>query len=365
MSNMNTQEIFSIFSQFDTGDVPTSADVMRGGHINDTYKITGKHGTYTLQRINTNVFTRPSDIMRNILLVTRHMAEKIASKDKKAEAFVPTVFLSRNGEPYITTEEGSCHRLLRYVDGITVNQSDYNENILREAGRAVGMFHSLTFDLAPEILVNVIPGFHDTPARLFALHTALNDDKAGRAASVRDIAEEILSYKSICGSVAHAIEDGSVLLRVTHNDTKIDNIIFDRKTGKALCLIDLDTVMPGSLLYDFGDAVRSGTTSGAEDEPDARKVSFLPDLYEAFADGYLKEAQALLTPRELELLPISPLLVTIECAARFLTDYLCGDVYFKTSRPHQNLDRAKAQLSLAKGMERHLPLMRRVIEKRA
>lgn len=361
---MNTQEIFSIFSQFDTGDVPTSADVLRGGHINDTYKITGKRGTYTLQRINTNVFTRPSDVMRNILLVTRHMAEKIESCGKKAEIFVPKVYMSCDGEPYITKEDGSCYRLLRYVDGITVDQSAYNENVLREAGRAVGIFHSLTADIAPETLVDVIPDFHDTPARIGALRKALNDDIAGRAASERNIAEEILSYEGVCERVASAIRDGSVPLRVTHNDTKLDNIVFNQNTGRALCLVDLDTVMPGSLLYDFGDAVRSGATSGAEDEPDATKVSFLPELYEAFADGYLKESQALLTPRELELLPVSPIVVTVECAARFLTDYLRGDVYFKTFRPHQNLDRAKAQLSLVKGMERHLPFMRHVIESR-
>lgn len=361
---MNTQEIFSIFSRFDTSDVPALADVMRGGHINDTYKITGKHGTYTLQRINTSVFTRPADVMRNILLVTRHMTAKTASYAKKADAFVPTVFMSREGVPYHVTEDGSFYRLLRYVDGITIDQSAYNENVLREAGRAVGMFHSLTADISPETLVNVMPGFHDTPARLSALCSALNDDTAGRAALVRDIAEEILSYEGICQSAALSIENGSVPLRVAHNDTKLDNIIFDRKTGKALCLIDFDTVMPGSLLYDFGDAVRSGATSGAEDEPDASKVSFLAGLYEAFADGFLEETRDLITPRELELLPVSPLLVTVECAARFLTDYLRGDVYFKTSRPHQNLDRARAQLSLAKGMERNLPLMRHVIESR-
>ena len=232
------------------------------------------------------------------------------------------------------------------MEGTKTIESSKTPEDLYEAGVGFGHFQKLLADFPVEKLHETIKDFHHTPKRIEALRQAIREDKAGRAGSVRAEIDFALENASWAGSVVQGMEEGRIPVRVTHNDTKINNILFDQDTGKALCVIDLDTVMPGSMLYDFGDALRIGGSTAAEDEVELEKVQFDERAFEAFARGYLSEMGEALTEEELALLPLSVKLMTYECGIRFLTDYLNGDTYFKIHREHHNLDRARNQFKL-------------------
>lgn len=316
------------------------------GHINSTYNIRNK---YILQKINTNVFTNPKGVMENAFGVTGHIRKKLAlhgiDPSRKTIEFVRTA----EGGLFYEGEEG-VYRLYRYIDDAFSYTTEKTPAILYEGAKIIGEFQNLLADFDASRLFTVIPDFHHTPKRLENLRKAVERNASGRADNVKDEIEFAYSMKDTASLIIDAIEDGSVPLRVSHNDTKLNNILFDKASGKALCLIDLDTVMSGSYLYDFGDALRFGGTYAPEDSTDLDHVTFDLQLFEAFTKGYLESAGSVLTKREKELLFSSVIIMTYEVGIRFLADYIDGDVYFKTAYPTHNLDRARNQLTLVKDM---------------
>lgn len=314
------------------------------GHINDTYILAdSKH---ILQKINTNIFKNPDELMQNILNVTEFLKKKIGSQGGDTERETLTVVKTTDGKLYYEDENGEVYRVYKFIERTRTVESAGSEDDLYQAGVAFGYFQKLLSDFPVEKLYETIKDFHHTPKRVEALKAAIAEDKAGRASSVQKEIEFALDFAKDAAVVVDGMADGSISMCVTHNDTKINNILFEEDSSKAVCIIDLDTVMPGSLLYDVGDALRVGGSTAAEDETDLGKVHFNEKAFEAFAKGYLSEVKDVLTEKELELLPFGVRLMTYECGIRFLTDYLNGDTYFKIHREHHNLDRARNQFKL-------------------
>ncbi len=330
------------------------------GHINDTYLTSTNN--YILQRINTNVFKNPVQVMDNIERVTSFLREKIAENGGDVKRETMTVIKTDDGKNLYMHDDNNAFRVYTFVpDTITIE--DGNAEDLFNAGEGFGRFQKMLSDFPVDTLYETIVDFHNTPKRVEALKEAIAADRAGRASSVQAEIEFALKNAEFADVVVNGIADGSIPLRVTHNDTKINNILFDANTRKAVCVIDLDTVMPGSALYDFGDALRMGGSTAAEDETDLDKVNFDAGLFESFAKGYCKEMMEDLTDREIELLPFSAKLLTYECGIRFLTDYLNGDTYFKIHREHHNLDRARNQFKLVADIEKMEPELNKIIDK--
>jgi len=333
-----------ILSHFDI--VPLEIGPTGNGHINDTYLVCSADQKYILQRVNTIVFPDTDKLMKNIMGVTSHIAkvfDALSITDKKTLEF----FTTPEGSPLVHYE-GNCYRVCKFINAYSIDCAQ-NTDQIAEAGRAFGNFQKMLSDYDASTLFEVIPRFHDTANRYALFENAVATGNAARAAEVQAEIEYVRSKKHMASVVVDGIANGSIPLRVTHNDTKINNILFDTD-GRCVAVIDLDTVMPGSMLYDFGDAMRSGGTSADEDEVDLSKVYFKVENFEAYVRGYLSEFPDL-TDRELELLPFSAFLLTYECGMRFLTDYLQGDVYFKTAYPTHNLVRARNQFALARDIE--------------
>lgn len=316
------------------------------GHINTTYSVDGK---YVVQRINTDVFTNPDGVMKNCFLVTEHIRNKMAEMgldgSRKTIEFLRTV----DGKDYYMCEDGA-YRAYKFIDKAYSVSNEKTPQLLYEAAKVIGEFQSLLSDFDAQKLFTVIPDFHNTPKRVENLKIAVRKNASGRADFVKEEIEFVYSLTGLASAITDSIADGSAPLRVSHNDTKLNNILMDEKTGKGLCIIDLDTVMSGSYLYDFGDAMRFGASSAAEDETDLDKVYFDLDIFEAFTKGYLENASAVLTDREKELVFSSVIIMTYECGTRFLTDYIDGDVYFNTAYKEHNLDRARNQFALVRDM---------------
>ena len=251
--------------------------------------------------------------------------------------------------------------MYEYVTGSVCLDRAESPCDFRETGRAFGLFQQQLSDFDASQLVEVIPDFHHTPKRFQALHAAIERDSLGRAKDVRDEIAFFLEREASAGKLIQLLESGELPLRVTHNDTKLNNVMMDERTRKPLCIVDLDTVMPGLAAYDFGDAIRYGASEAAEDERDLSKVRLSLTLYRAFAEGFVSVCRDSLTPKELETLPEGARLMTLECGARFLTDYLQGDTYFHITRPEHNLDRARTQMALVRDMERQWTQMKDVI----
>ena len=324
--------------------VNTKIEPYGNGHINDTYCLIEPR--YILQRINTDIFKHPHELMENIENVTSFLREKIKKNGGDPQRETLTVIKTVDGKNYYQYDENNVFRMYLFVENTKSIENSKTPEDLYEAGVGFGRFQRMLSDYPADTLHESIKDFHHTPKRVEALKLAIREDKAGRAASVEAEISFALEQAVWADQVVKGIEDGSIPLRVTHNNTKINNILFDQETGKAVCVIDLDTVMPGSMLYDFGDALRMGGSTGAEDETDLSKVWFDETAFEAFAKGYLSEMKDDLTETELELLPFSVKLMTYECGIRFLTDYLNGDTYFKIHREHHNLERARNQFKL-------------------
>ncbi len=293
-----------------------------------------------------SIFTNPDELMDNIENVTAFLRKKIAAAGADADRETLTVVPTKEGGKYFKVDENNVYRVYRFVEGTKTIENSKTAKDLYEAGVDFGHFKKLLADFPVEKLYETIRDFHHTPKRIEALKEAIREDRAGRAASVKKEIDFALENASWAGSVVKGMEEGRIPVRVTHNDTKINNILFDQESGKAVCVIDLDTVMPGSALYDFGDALRMGGSTAAEDEVDLEKVWFETEAFEAFVRGYLSEMKDALTEDEIALLPLSVKLMTYECGIRFLTDYLNGDTYFKIHREHHNLDRARNQFKL-------------------
>ena len=332
------------------------------GHINDTYLVEGTPKTI-LQRINTSIFKRPDHVMENIAAVTAHLRKKIiaAGGDPLRETLtlVPTV----DGKTFYTAPDGSAYRMYHFIQNAkSFDQADTPE-LFAASAHAFGKFQRMLADFPAHTLHEVIPNFHDTGDRLRQFREALEKNAAGRAASVQEEIQFVLDHADCVTKVTDAIADGSIPLRVTHNDTKLNNVMLDEVTREGVCVIDLDTVMPGSLLYDFGDALRFGASTGAEDETDLSKIEFDLTYFEAFTKAFLEEVGDDMTARERELLAFSALLLTLECGIRFLTDYLNGDTYFRIHREHHNLDRCRTQFKLVADMEKKMAQMNAIVAK--
>lgn len=335
---MDLNEILSNFS------IQTKIEAYGNGHINDTYLTST--GNHILQRINTAIFKDPQKLMENIEKVTEFLRKKIVAEGGNPDRETLTVIKTLDGKNFYRYDDEHYFRVYKFIkDTITIENSK-NPADLFAAGKGFGHFQKLLDDFPVESLYETIEDFHNTPKRVEALKTAIGENRAGRASLVQSEIEFALENASFADKVVSQISNGSIPLRVTHNDTKINNILFDKDTRQAVCVIDLDTVMPGSALYDFGDALRIGASTAAEDETDLDKVFFNESAFEGFAKGYFSEMKDSLTESEIALLPFSAKLLTYECGIRFLTDYLNGDTYFKIHHEHHNIERARNQFKL-------------------
>ena len=337
------------------------------GHINDTFLVTaeGTEDRYILQRINGYVFVKPAEVMENIRHVTDFLRRKITEEGGDPRRETMLLIPARNGALFVTDEEGSVWRSFLFVPDTMSPDLPDSPEMLEECGRVFGLFSQRLLDYPADTLYETIAGFHDTPHRMEQLEDAARRNAAGKL----DTVEEELRFARERGPETSALLDqyrhGILPLRVTHNDTKVNNILIDRHTGKAVCVVDLDTVMPGLLAYDFGDAIRVGASTAAEDERDLSKVWLDLDKIQAFARGYLRELGPVLEKPEILSLAKGAWMMTFENGIRFLADPLNGDVYFKIHRPDQNLDRARAQFALALEMERNMARMEQILLKLA
>ena len=339
------------------------------GHINDTYLLSYEIGMMgrikvILQRMNGEVFEKPEELMENIVNVTSYLKERIAENGGDPERETLNVIPTKDGGSYYKDSEGNCWRSYKFITGATSYDKVEKPADFYESAVAFGNFQRLLADFPAETLHETIKGFHDTKARFAAFEKAVDEDVMGRAASVqKEIAFVRSREESIANYFSELLEKGELPLRVTHNDTKLNNIMIDDKTGKGICVIDLDTVMPGLAMNDFGDSIRFGASTAAEDERDLSLVSCSMELFDIYARGYIEGCGGKLTDREILELPMGAKTMTYECGMRFLTDYLQGDTYFKVHREGHNLDRCRTQFKLVEDMEQKWHTMQSIVKK--
>lgn len=335
------------------------------GHINDTYLVTTKSGgdekRYILQRINTAIFTNPKALMENIMGVTAHLKRKILAVGGDVWRETLNVIPTTNQNTFFETSEGDCYRMYTYIENSSSLEQIERPEDFYAAAEAFGNFQCLLSDYPTETLHETIPDFHNTAKRYQRFLQVLEEDALGRSAKLQQEIEFVKARRREMSVLQELLDAGELPLRVTHNDTKLNNILMDQDSGKAICIIDLDTVMPGSALYDFGDSIRFGANTGAEDEMDLSRVSLDLKLFECYTQGYIRGCQGKLTRREVELLPMGAKMMTLECGMRFLTDYLEGDVYFKIHRENHNLDRCRTQFALVADMEAKWEQMKEIV----
>ena len=334
-----------------------------GGHINDTFLVTCTDGgEYVLQHINSYVFKHPDEIMENILGVTKFIAAKLTAAGRDATRGTLTICPTSDGKDFYVDSSGEFWRVALNIRKSTAYDFAESAEMFRKSGAAFGEFQGMLADYPADTLRETIPHFHDTPDRIRQLEDAIRDNKAGRLGEVAAEIDFVLSRREDCAVLMNMLREGKLPLKVTHNDTKMSNVLIDDITGEAVCVIDLDTVMPGLTAFDYGDSIRAGATTAAEDETDLTKVHFDLDLFKAYTEGFLSTAGDALTENEIRTLPVGAKLMTLEVGMRFLADYLNGDVYFKTKYPQHNLDRARNQLHLVKEMEEKWADMMAVVE---
>ncbi|BCX49539.1 mucin desulfatase [Haloferula helveola] len=337
------------------------------GHINDTYcawyDLAGHRIRYIHQRINHKVFKDPVALMRNIERVTRHALERLVEQGHpEARRRTLTTIPSVDGHAWAIDPEGNCWRTYPFIERARGYDEIQSEKQAEEAAKAFGEFQKLAADLPGERLLETIPNFHHTPKRLEALEQAIAKADPQRREAAKAEIEVAFAREDDTRRVTDLIESGEVPERVTHNDTKLNNVLLDDVTSEGVCVIDLDTTMPGSVLYDFGDMVRTACPTTREDEVDVSRIGLRLDRFEALLRGYLSSASSFLNQTEVDHLAFSGKLLTLECGIRFLTDFLEGDVYFKTKRPGHNLDRCRAQFAFLKAIEAKLPQMEDMVQ---
>ncbi len=360
-------EIKHVIKQFNYKGVYKSAVELSEGNINSTYKLVyiqadGTEVPYLLQRINSVAFKDPYELMANIQLVIDHIAAARARKNKsygrRTLEFIPT----KQGSYIYRDENQRYWRSYVFITGATAYSAIENPRHFYEAGRGFGQFQKYLFDFPADKLTETIPDFHNTTKRFYGFVAAVAADKAGRAAALEEEIDFFFERRKMMNKIISLTESGVLPVRVTHNDTKLNNVLIDDETGKALCVIDLDTVMPGSILYDYGDAIRFGASTAAEDEPDLSKIGVNMELFKLFTDGFVSEIESTITEDEIRNLPLGVLVITCELAMRFLTDYLNGDEYFKVKYPEHNLVRARAQMKLLTEFEKQYDEMQSYID---
>ena len=350
---MNNFGFETIVAQFEVRGTFSACVRYGEGHINDTFKVTMTEGGseihYILQCINNRLFPDVAKLMHNIGLVTDFCRRSVLARGGDPMRECLTLIRTKDNKAYYFDGE-NYFRMYVFIENATSYQSVRKPRDFYESAVAFGSFANLLADFDASQLYEVLPNFHNTKVRYANFETAVQRDVCGRAKEVKSEIAWVRAHKELCGKLVDAIETKEIPLRVTHNDTKLNNVMLDDKTGRGIAVIDLDTVMPGSLCYDFGDSIRFGCNSAAEDEPDLTKVHFVFDLYKTYLEGYLSAVGNGITAREKELLPWGAVLMTYECGMRFLTDYLEGDTYFKTHRAGHNLDRAHTQFKLVDEM---------------
>lgn len=360
-------DIRAITSMFEMRADFVSSQIYGSGHINDTYCAwfdqAGQRVRYIVQRINHNVFKQPVRLMENVDRVTRHaLATLRAEGSREAYRRTLTCIPALDGKPYATDAAGNVWRVYPFIerargyDELETNEQAY------QAARAFGEFQKLAATLGGERLHETIPNFHHTPKRLEALEAAIAADSAGRAGEAADLIAFARERAADCSRITDLIASGEIPERVTHNDTKLNNVLLDDVTAEGVCVIDLDTTMPGSALYDFGDMVRTAAPTTREDDPEPANIGVRLDRFEALVKGYLSTA-TFLNEREISNLAFAGKLLTLECGIRFLTDYLQGDVYFKIARPTHNLDRCRNQFAFVKAIEEKMNEMEEIVKR--
>ncbi len=357
-------DIRKIVTNFDIEGEFIYSEPFGCGHINDTYAIYFKREIkppvrYILQRINSEIFDAET-LMENICLVTDYLKERIAAEGGNPFHNTLTVVKTKDGLSFYKDEEGNCVRVYLFIENAVSYQRAATETVLENAGKAFGHFQKLLFDFDAAGLHEVIPDFHDTGKRFTALEEAVKNGIPKRVEEAKKEIEFAFERKHYCGEIVSRLGK-DIPLRVTHNDTKLNNILMDPDTGESICIIDLDTIMPGSLLYDIGDSIRFGANTALEDETDLGKVNFSMEMYSAYIKGFVSEMGQYMTDAEKELVPFSCILMTYEVGIRFLADYLVGDTYFKTTHETHNLERARNQFKLISDMEAVTDKMKAVV----
>ena len=356
------------FVNFQLDGMVMSAIPYGSGHINDTFLVAlrredGSDGRVLLQRMNSSIFTKPVELMENILNVTSYLREVIIKNGGDPERETLNVINTKDGKPYFVDSEGQYWRCYIFIENARSYDKVETPEDFYQSALAFGNFQRLLANYPAETLHETIVGFHDTKARFEVFKKAIADDVCGRAASVKDEIDFYLAREDVANVFGDMLANGEVPLRVTHNDTKLNNVMLDDATRKGICVIDLDTVMPGLAMNDFGDSIRFGASTAAEDEKDLDKVWCDMDLFDIYAKGFIEGCGGKLTAKEIEMLPMGAKVMTYECGMRFLTDYLQGDTYFKVHREGHNLDRCRTHIKLIQDMEAKWDIMNDIIKK--
>lgn len=356
-----------VLEQFEFKGELESCDIFGSGHINTTFLATynedGKKRNYVIQKVNTSIFPDIDSLMDNIFSVTDFLREKIKTNGGNPHRETLHFIRTFDGNKYFKDEDGSCFRAYRFVDNSKAYDTVDSAEVFGKSGKAFGRFQKYLSDFPAESLSEIIKNFHNTIWRYEnEFIPAVQADKADRAVNCGEEIKFVMHRREDCKKLVELIEKGELPLRVTHNDTKLNNVLFDSESDDAICVIDLDTVMPGLALYDFGDSIRFGANSCAEDDDNYDKVELMLDYFEAYAKGFLSEAGDALNQCEIDNLAFSAKLMTFECGMRFLTDYLNGDTYFKTAYPEHNLVRAKNQFALVADIEKKMEQMQQIIK---
>ena len=357
-----------ICALFDIGGRYISCSEIVSGNINSTYRVKfireGKLKEYVLQRINKVVFKEPEKVMDNIVRVTHHVRMNVKKRGQSTKTGVMRVFSSReNDEPYIIDDCGEYWRCYRFIHNSMTYDACDDLNIIERMGSAFGRFQNDLKDFPATSLFITIPDFHNTKVRYKAFHEAIESDPYGRVKNIKAEIDKLLEFEKEACLLQDYLDEDKIPYRVTHNDTKCNNVSFDKDTGEALAVLDLDTVMPGAIAHDFGDAIRFIANTCEEDDPNTELVEISIEKYTAFAKGFISEVSSALTDLEKKTMNLGVFAMTVELSVRFLTDYLLGDKYFKTKYPGHNVDRGRNQLALAEDIKKKFCQMEEVLKK--
>jgi aminoglycoside phosphotransferase (APT) family kinase protein len=367
MAIYQEKQLQDISRQFQIYGEILHAEACKIGHINETYSATYNQGgtkvRYIHQKINTSVFKKPGALMKNVMRVTTHIRKKLEARNlqditRRALIVVP----ARDGRSFYRNGDGECWRTFVFIEGAQTFEAVQSPRQAFQSGRIFGGFHKLLADLPGERLSETIPDFHNTRKRFTALQKAIEADHFNRAQTARPEIDFALKRESLVDVILHAMAKGKIPERVTHNDTKFNNVMLDRQTGEAMCVVDLDTVMPGCALYDLGDMVRTTTSPTPEGERDLSKVKMQMPMFRKLVEGYWSTAGGFLTRAEKSHIAFSGKLITFEIGLRFLTDYLGGDTYFRIHHPAHNLDRCRTQFELVESIERQEDAMQKFVD---
>lgn len=347
-------DLQAIAAQFKLAGSLLEAQPYGSGHINDTYCLVcqspGRQQRYVLQRINHHVFKQPVQVSENIRRVTEHIRAKLLASDATLAARQLRVIDTQSGAGYYQDAQGNTWRVYNLIEAAITYDTLTSPELAQEAARMFGWFQRMLTDLPGPPLHETIPDFHHTPKRLQAFREILQQDPCNRAQGARAEIEFVLEHASICAVLLNHVAQGDIPVRITHNDTKINNVMLDEMTHRGVCVIDLDTVMPGLALYDFGDMVRTATNPAEEDEKDLSQVCMRMDMFEMLVRGFAQETHGFLTPTEKQYLAFAGKLITFEQLIRFLADHLAGDTYYKIYRDNHNLDRSRTQMRLVQSI---------------